>query len=131
LNVESANNEITKDSIYNDSVNQNIIEQDNITFKENVDFTSIKVLHIENINNNKNDLINNDSTNYIIKPQGILDANLKTEQIENNVKLLSVIQNSPNVTSESSLNSLYTNVLSAFKKCLFWPKKNNFTKKSH
>jgi len=42
LNVESANNEITKDSIYNDSVNQNI-EQDNVTFKENVDFTSIKV----------------------------------------------------------------------------------------
>jgi len=54
LNVESASNEIIKDSIYNDSVNQNIIEQDNVTFKENVDFTSIKVLHIENINNNEN-----------------------------------------------------------------------------
>jgi len=51
LNVESANNEIKKDLIYNDSVNQNIIEQDNATFKENVDFTSIKVLHItDNIN---------------------------------------------------------------------------------
>jgi len=36
LNVESASNEIIKDSIYNDSVNQNIIEQDNVTFKENV-----------------------------------------------------------------------------------------------